>query len=427
MPLGIGEGGLGFQSVFSVRSITRVVRSGDAQRFGQDLAGDGPAIIEAVSAAAVARTILLGQFLHGTVRRKRCVSYRDYPTNLVLRTLATYLARRFRVVPANRDRVVSGVIETMMDATPYYVVRRDVTSFYESIDADALRNRLIYDTSLPKSVRHYLTAFFDAHCPRGVRGLPRGIGLTSILAELAMEKFDQQVRALPGVYRYFRYSDDIVVFAYANVKGTEAALEALLPEGMNFNRKKCELVDFTRKEKLVTKSFEYLGYRISTEAGTGGKLPRAISVSISDAKIKRLKSRVILSLKSFMKNHNASLLVDRLRLLSSNYQIDRQGAIGFIRGKRVRSGVYYNYRRCGTYVGSDFQPAVPASLSKLDDFTHVLLKSPHSEFSSTVKAHIGAHARPLASVSFRLGFESRRMVRMTYDRLSEVKAAWRNG
>lgn len=418
---------MGFQSVFSVRSITRVVRSGDAQRFGQDLAGNGPAIIEAISAAAVARTVLLSQFLHGTVRRKRCVSYRDYPTNLVLRSLANYLARRFRVVPANRDRVVSGVIETMMDATPYYVIRRDVTSFYESIDADALRSRLIYDTSLPKSVRHYLGAFFDAHCPRGIRGLPRGIGLTSILSELAMEKFDQQVRALPGVYRYFRYSDDIVVFAYANVRGTAAALEALLPDGMQFNRKKCDIVDFTRKEKLVTKSFEYLGYRISTEAGTGGKLPRPISVTISDAKIKRLKSRVILSLKAFVKRPDAGLLTDRLKLLSSNYQIDRQGAIGFVRGKRVRSGVYYNYRRCGIYAGSIFNPIVPASLSKLDDFTHALLKSPHSEFSAVVRGYSGVHAGPLRSISFRLGFESRRMVRMPYERLSEVKAAWRNG
>lgn len=416
------------QSVFSAQWIARVVRSGDSQRFEQNLVADGPTIIEAISAAAIARTIVLTGYLRTKVRSKFCVTYTSYPTNLVLRTVAAYLARRFRVVPANRDRAVAGAIESMMDATPFCVIRRDVTSFYESIDADSLRHRLIYDTSLPRSVRHYLTLFFDAHCPRGQRGLPRGIGLTAVLAELAMEKFDEQVRALPGVYRYFRYSDDIVVFAYANVPAIEAALTAKLPDGMEFNQKKCALVDFTRKDPGVEKAFEYLGYRLSTIAGIGGKNPRPIDVTIAAAKIKRLKSRVVLALKAFRRDHDGDLLIDRLRLLSANYQINRHGVSTWLRGKRVRSGIYYNYRRCGRYVGADFTEAVPPALAELDNFTHMLLKSPRSEFSGVLAAHLSADQRArLATVSFRLGFASRRMVRVPYARLAVVKGAWRNG
>lgn len=414
--------------MFSVRSIGRVVRSGDSQRFGQDLANDGPGIIEAISVAAIARTIVFSNFLRGRVRKKLCISYTAYPTNLVLRTVTGYLARRFRVTPANRDRVVSGVIEGMMDATPYSVIRRDVTSFYESIDADALRDRLVYDTSLPRSVRHYLTLFFDAHCPKGEPGLPRGIGLTAVLAELAMEKFDQQVRALPGVYRYFRYSDDIVVLAYANVPEVEGALLKLLPTGMQFNPKKCGTVDFTKKDHGTEKSLEYLGYCLSTRSGTGGKLPRTVDVTIATGKIKRLKSRVVLALKAFRRDHDGGLLVDRLRLLSSNYQVNRHGVSNWLRGKRVRSGVYYNYRRCGSYKGSAFTEVVPESLAELDNFTHNLLKSPRSEFRGVLTAHLSAAQRAqLSSISFRLGFTSRRIVRMAYARLSVVKGAWRNG
>lgn len=414
--------------MFSVRSIGRVVRSGDSQRFGQNLADDGPRIIEAISAAAIARTILLTGYLRAKVRSKFCISYTDYPTNLVLRTVATYLARRFRVVPANRDRVVAGAIESMMDATPFSVVRRDVASFYESIDADTLRHRLIYDTSLPRSVRHYLSLFFDAHCPKGQRGLPRGIGLTAVLAELAMEKFDQQVRALPGVYRYFRYSDDIVLFAYDHVSSIESALLTMLPEGMEFNQKKCALVDFTKKDPGTEKAFEYLGYRLSTTAGTGGKIGRPVEVTISLAKIKRLKSRVVLFLKAFRRDHDGDLLIDRLRLLSSNYQINRHGVSTWLNGKRVRSGVYYNYRRCGRFTGADFTEVVPGALADIDNFTHTLLKSPRSEFHGVLAAHLNPTQRArLASISFRLGFASRRMVRMTYSRLAVVKGAWRNG
>lgn len=371
----MGEGRLAFQSVFSVRSIGRMVRSGDSQRFGQDLGAAGHKIIEAISANAVARAIVLTGFLRTKIRKKPCYSYVSYPENLVLRTIAAYLARRFRVVPANRDRIVAGVIESMMDATPYYVIRRDISSFYESIDADALRDRLLYNTSLPRSVRHYLGLFFDALCPKGGQGLPRGVGLTTVLAELAMEKFDQEVRALQGVYRYFRYSDDIVIFAYANVRDIEAQLVHLLPDGMHFNPKKQELVDCAKKDQGIEKAFEYLGYRLSTASGMGGDKPRVVDVTISTAKIKRLKSRVILTLKAFRKDGDGGLLLDRLRFLSSNYQINRHGASNWIHGKRVRSGIYYNYRRCGRYKASEFESVVPQSLAELDNFTHGLLKS----------------------------------------------------
>lgn len=417
---------LSIQSVFSIRWIERVIRSGDSQRFSLDLVTNGPKIVEEISAAAIARSIDLTRYVRTKIRAKPCVTYTSYAETIVLRSIATFLARRMRVVPANRDRVVTGVIESMMDATPYWVIRRDVSSFYESIDADSLRDRLIYNTSIPRSVRFYLSQFFDTHCPRGERGLPRGIGLTAILAELAMEKFDRQVRALPGVYRYFRYSDDIVVFAYDNVADIETELQALLPEGMAFNPTKFETVDFSKKT-LGEKAFEYLGYRFSTNAGIGGTAPRPIDVTISTPKIARLKTRVALAFKAFQRDHDGELLIDRLRLLSSNYQINRRGISTWLRRKRTRSGIYYNYRRCGRYEGGQFSEVVPPELAKIDDFVHTLLKSPRSRFRNALNGHLSVAQRTrLKAISFRLGFESRRMFRATYYRLAKLKGAWRN-
>jgi hypothetical protein len=402
------------------------VRSGDSQRFNLDLVNDGPQIIEDICADAVARKVEFSTFFRTKIRSKPCITYTSYPETIVLRTIAAYLARRFRIAPANRDRVVAGAIEGMMDATPYWVIRRDVSSFYESIDAGSLRERLIYDTSIPRSVRYYLARFFDTHCPPGTRGLPRGIGLTAVLAELAMEKFDQQVRALPGVYRYFRYSDDIVIFAYDNVSKIEKALEALLPNGMVFNKKKCDTVDFTGRTPGV-KAFEYLGYRLSTTAGIGGKDARPVEVTISSAKVARLKTRIILTLKAFQRNHDGKLLIDRLRLLSSNYQVNRRGISAWLRGKRVRSGIYYNYRRCGRYVGSDFVEQRPTELADLDKFTHTLLKSPRSRFHNALTMHLTAAQRTtLKTISFSRGFTSRRLIRVPYKRLAKLKEAWRN-
>src|SRR3546814_1560850 len=89
----------------------------------------------------------------------------------------------------------------MFDQTPIHVIRRDLSSFYETIPLEPVRSRLLYDTAIPRSVRHYLHQFYEHHCGVRVAGLPRGIGLTTILVELSMQQFDDAIRAIPGVYR----------------------------------------------------------------------------------------------------------------------------------------------------------------------------------------------------------------------------------
>ena len=422
------EAELAFQSVFSARSIARVVRSGDSIQFQQDLTASGTAIIEQISTDAIARRIELSDHIQVQVRRKLCISYRSYPPNLVFRAIANYLARRFRVIAPNRDRIIDGVIESMMDSTPFFLIRRDISSFYESINATELRDRLVYDTAIPRLVRHYLGIFFDTHCSGNSGGIPRGIGLTPVLAELSMDRFDQSVRALPGVYRYFRYSDDIVIFAFSNSEFIEKTLPELLPTGMIFNPKKHQTIDFTGTQSSTNKHFDYLGYRIATSSPTGSKKPRKVNVCISESKIKRLKTRIILSLIAYRRDKDGELLIDRLRLLSSNFQLDRRGVSAWTHGKRTRSGIFYNYRRCGQYDGSVFTAIPPPSLKALDSFLHNLLKSPRSEFRGVLAAHLNDdQLMRLKRVSFRLGFKSRRLVRMPYGRLTTVKGAWRNG
>src|SRR3546814_16628296 len=86
-----------------------------------------------------------------------CVAYNDYPENIVLRAVANYVARRFRVVASSRDRIVRGVLEAMFDQTPIHVIRRDLSSFYETIPLEPVRSRLRYDTHIPRSVRERKT------------------------------------------------------------------------------------------------------------------------------------------------------------------------------------------------------------------------------------------------------------------------------
>lgn len=401
------------------------MRAGDSHRFDLDVISDGPALCEAVAEAVGNRTVDLSVFAQGLARGKLCVTYPSYESTLVLRVLATYIARRFRVTPPNRDRIVSGVVQAMLDGTPYTVIRRDVSKFYESINANALRTRLVYDTSLPRVVRHLLLQYFDTHCLPGKNGLPRGVGLSSILAEIAMEPFDRFVRGLPGVYRYFRYSDDIVIFCYDHAADIAAEITNALPAGMQFHIKKRSETDFTSRDPIA-KHFDYLGYRFLTRSAAG-RQARKVEVTIAPEKIARMKTKVILSLNRFLKDSNVDQLVDRLRVLTSNYQLRRHGVSHWGDRKRVRSGIYYNYRRCGIYDEKSFTSKTPEDLGTLDAFTHHLLKSRHSEFSGRIGARLQAHhVAQIDKQSFRLGFQSKRLVKISNDRLSRAREAWRN-
>src|SRR3546814_14722051 len=73
------------------------------------------------------------------VKRKQCVAYNDYPENIVLRAVANYVARRCRVVSSSRDRIVRDVLEAMFDQTPIHVIRRDLSSFYETIPLEPVQ------------------------------------------------------------------------------------------------------------------------------------------------------------------------------------------------------------------------------------------------------------------------------------------------
>ena len=87
------------------------LRAGDSRRFGLDLKKDRANIILAATTAAKVGFPTYGP-IHETVSNGRqCYSVNDYSQTLILRILAKFIAKRFRVDINNRDRMVRGVIE----------------------------------------------------------------------------------------------------------------------------------------------------------------------------------------------------------------------------------------------------------------------------------------------------------------------------
>lgn len=419
---------MAYGGVFSPSALTRSVRAGDSHQFNVNLKTNFQAIVDAASQAAVSNTISFANYQKLIVRGKECVFHSDYHTTLVIRALSRFLANKFSISPPNRNQIVAGVVEGLKDSTPFSVIRRDITSFYENTPLTPLRDELLFDTTIPRSVRHYLSQFFDTHCAKKAHGLPRGLGLSAVLVELAMRDFDSRARAIDGVYRYARYADDILVFTYGSAKVAETQLSGILPPGMAFNSQKSGTTPFDLPKGKTSSfgSFEYLGYVFKADSRTRSEHPREIELSISSKKIQRLKTRLVLTLKAHIRKPDADLLVDRIRFLAGNYRVHRHGMASIKASRYVRAGIFYNYQHCGTYIKGAFTSAPPDSLASLDNFFHGFLWGKSSPFASVKSSLSTSQRTALHSVSFHKGFGAKRIVRLSYKRIAQVKAVWRH-
>lgn len=433
-------------AAFSPYSFARCLKAGDSSRFGIDLKTEKDAEIRKAIDCAREPDVALVAYSELKIGGKSCVFYADYAPTLVLRSLASNVRYRTRIKMPSRDGIVRGVIQTAEDATPMAIFRRDLESFYENIPLEPIKSLLLNSPTLsPKAVK-VLESFLEVHCHGKARGLPRGLSLSAVLAELAMQDFDHAIRSNAKVHRYFRFSDDILIFSHDLGMDVDALLSNLLPCGLAINNKKKSQIilsgdekerrspprganpgSHSNRDRSDYRSFEYLGYdfHLSTKVDKKDCRPRSVSVCIADSKINKMKSRIVLSLKSFKKTGHTNLLVDRLRFLTSNYGVTRTGVN--VRGpkKRVNSGIHFNYRLCRNGEDSSHVPQYEDSLKKLDGFIQSLLFSSRSEFSPLVAAKAsGQQVSVLRSLSFLRGYQVPMMVRFRPQHIGLIKAAW---
>jgi hypothetical protein len=127
-------------------------------------------------------------------------------------------------------------------------------------------------------------------------------------------------------------------------------------------------------------------------------------------------------MKSYQTGRSFDLLLDRMQFLSSNYVVYRRGVTEYKTSKLVKSGIYFNYRLCGTYRSSMHSGYDGAGLKALDAFYHSLIyKSP--DFSGLFSLDQRTH---LSKISFFKGFELKMTVDFPTKRVRQIKRAWRN-
>lgn len=416
------------RTLFLPDALEGVVRAGDRRQFKLAEKKLRPAI-EAASAEMLAGNVSLAGYHVTPVRQRDCVSYASYDVHLLLRSITKHFRRRFRISSPSRDQVVRGLIEGVLDATPGHVVRRDIRSFYETLPTKELQEKLAGDTATPPIIRDYMGKFFAAHCPTIDHvGIPRGTPISPLLADIVMQDFDEVVRSTPGVFRYYRFADDIIALTTESADELGRLMEAHLPQPMVFNNRKTRNVTLAAKDRRNPPppvEFDYLGYRFGAEQTREKRDSRIVRVSLSERKVTRLKSRIMLAIKDHAHRTDWELLYDRMSFLTSNHRLLRGRVAAAKDSPYIRAGLYYNYRACGLYSVSDgaltAAPYDRRELKQLDGFYHSAIRR-----LAVNVAPLGGQIAQLRRLSFNRSYELKIHCDFTPERYAEIKSCWRN-
>jgi hypothetical protein len=237
----------------------------------------------------------------------------------------------------------------------------------------------------------------------GVRGLPRGLALSSTLAEYALYDFDQEIFNLESVVYYTRYVDDICIVHSKDPAQFKSIVEQKVPFELKLNLEKTQNLCIPSSNAL-----EFLGYSITLEK------PQRISVS--KTKISRAKERLISSLRDFYVNKDFDLLLDRLRFLSCSVRISKAG-----RKVPVYSGFRHVYRFCTRELAL-------GQMRQLDSFLHGILWSKRYSLGAKIQSLLtDDQKRLLKTVSFEKNYGGKASFVMRPDRMKKIKQAWHYG
>ncbi len=355
---------------------------------------------------------------------------------LVLRKINDNIRRAYGVRQPNRQRLVKTAIQALKETVPKTVVRVDLKKCFESISKTEVIKTIVADGNVTFQTVALLNSLFEISSklsPKlSIEGLPRGVIISSTLAEIKLLDLDRRIRRIPGVYLLLRYVDDLLVFSTSyESKALAEVTYAIESAGLRPNPKKttpvriacqceescihgqtcpckksCECVEQNSKLKHI----EYLGYKLFFLAHNE-KHANRIYCALSDRKVARIKSRIHLAIASYANSGDHKLLELRMRYLTANQAVHQSP-----NRRAMFSGLAY------THALYDPPPNGAASgnlIADLDQFYRAGLR----RLAKTKKPPNEAH---LLRLSFQSGFDHKRRTKFSADEMNRIRWCWQN-
>lgn len=357
----------------------------------------------------------------GTANNSPIYRLDNLADELVLRKIGRNIKRITRVRQSNRSSIIQCLKCLCSEGVSFRLYKVDLKKFYESIQPKIFLTSIVEDTAFAPSTIKLLASFFEETARLGIPGLPRGLGLSSILSEYAMRRFDTQAAKIAGVFFYARFVDDMVFIT----RGDECArdfskgLNRLLPTGLTTNPSKTRHHDFLPFDKKnitgIESEFAFLGYvfRVSrAKRDQANRISRDVEIDISEKKIRRIKTRICIAFLKFIEDRNFNDLVNRIRLLSANYTLyDVQT------GRMRKAGLFHSYHLIG--------PQQSTSLKELDNFYHKMVLSKNGKICQILQTILTKSQRSdLLRYSFERGFCYRLYFSFDINDITQLRRCW---
>ena len=340
---------------------------------------------------------------------------------LIIRKLNDNIKRIYKDEQANRKFIIHQVKTLLSEDAPFWVIKADIKSFYESIDRERIFRKLKNDAMISYYSIFILQKIFEYPSISNETGLPRGINISSTLSEIYMRKFDNWVQRSQDVYYYARFVDDIIIFL-SNKESAYNLFETLnenLAEicSLEINTIKTELIEgetfkalkSTRNRTATKSKVEYLGYQFYIDP-TSTKKNKKVGISIADKKVKKIKTRLVKSYIDFTKNGDFALLTKRMKFLTGNYGISKSSDESIL-----KAGIFYNYTHLNNL----------QILDALNTFHRKILFSKNGSFGTKLNAALTAHHKTaLKKYCFRAGHTKKTFNSFSYVEMGQIIKCW---
>lgn len=272
-----------------------------------------------------------------------------------IKQLQYNIRNTFKVKQSNRHNILSNIKSFLNSNIPIYIIRTDISSFYESIPHEILMHKVFNNTLLSNKSKAFIKGIFieyeklkDKTLVPPNQGVPRGIGISSYLSELYMKDIDTYIKNRPEVMFYARYVDDIFIILTTLPVGVSLQeyytditnyfkTQGLSLKQPNDDSDKCRLIDFS-KENHVERPMNYLGYCLYMERRSK-KL--SVKYGLSDKKKERYHKKLDKIINHFRNLCKLDIrkaysdLFDSLNMITGNYKL-------FKSKSSVKVGLYYS-------------------------------------------------------------------------------------
>ncbi len=215
----------------------------------------------------------------------RVISIPTVRDRITLRALCDFLRKLYPDINTEIPQVkITSLKEVLNSNAHNCFIKIDLSSFYTSIPQGLLIKTLKRKIRKPEILNLLTTAIQTPTVAAGksskkpnLDGVPQGLAISNILAEIYISDFDKKMRAIPSIY-YQRYVDDILILCNNNVLEDIAKLAFVELQKLELKPHPLDQSDSKSIKGGLNVSFDYLGYTVEPNTKTAAVLQSKIGV-----------------------------------------------------------------------------------------------------------------------------------------------------